>query len=195
MVLVGLQNVAFSYTLFFHDIWPAWVYRVLVPIFWCSITAAVTKHNSWNSWKWTWWNSKTQQMFERRNRMRETKEIQFEATKILRVLNTLNFKKTSFSQVSCSDISWVLISGAEQCLLWLAAIARYHCSLLGGNTKVGKAIRQWRRSIANVSRLSTVTLVMKKQTGTARFESLLPKVFPLSYFTVYSPSCAIGNED
>ena len=125
-------------------------------------------------------------MFERRNRMRETKEIQFEATKILRVLNTLNFKKTSFSQVSCSDISWVLISGAEQCLLWLAAIARYHCSLLGGNAKVGKAIRQWRRSIANVSRLSTVTLVMKKQTGTARFESLCRKcsLSPTLQFTL-----------
>ena len=40
--------------------------------------------NSWISWKWTRWNSKTQQMFDKTNRKRETEEIQLEAAKVLR---------------------------------------------------------------------------------------------------------------
>ena len=48
---------------------------------------AVTKQDSWK-----WRNSKTQQMFERIKRMRETKEIQLEATKVVRALHRHEFK-------------------------------------------------------------------------------------------------------
>ena len=48
--------------------------------------------------------------FENTKRTRETKEIQSEAMKVLRAEHA-DFKKTSVSQVSCTDLSWAVIWG------------------------------------------------------------------------------------
>ena len=73
------------------------------------------KHDSHKSWKWTRQNSKTQRVFESTNRMAETKEIQLDATKAQSRTHWLSL--TSFSQVSCIDMSSVSIWGADVRLL------------------------------------------------------------------------------
>ena len=61
---------------------------------------AVTYHDSWNSWKCAGQNSETQKMFERRNRTREAK--------CNKCAERWTHWLVYFSQVSCTNMSWVL---------------------------------------------------------------------------------------
>ena len=62
----------------------------------------------------------TQQMFERTNRTRETKEIQSEDRKVLRTKLTLSLR------FYCTDVSWVLILGGDGVCYRLAAGVSRH---------------------------------------------------------------------
>ena len=69
--------------------------------------------------------------FENTKRARETKEIQSEAMKVLRAEHRL--LKTSFSQVSCSDLSWASVWGVDGCLSRVGSLVRRHSSPLNGS--------------------------------------------------------------
>lgn len=66
-------------------------------------------------------------MSESTDRTRETEVIQLEAKKVLRAFKTdTNFKKTSFLQVSCSDMSLRYILRGDGDGNRLAAVVRHH---------------------------------------------------------------------
>ena len=83
-----------------------------------------------------WWNRKTLKMLERTNKLREPKEIQSEATKLLRSEYTVVNPQVSHT-------SWALNCNTHLCegetgaCYGLAAVARRHCGPLGGGTGAG----------------------------------------------------------
>ena len=81
-----------------------------------AFSPAVTQHDHWNRWKWTWWNNKIQQLFKNSIRTKETTAIRLEATKVLRADHT-DFQQRPSLRFPASWRVWIL--GGDGCLLWV----------------------------------------------------------------------------